>query len=53
MSQCQGQESRRLYKCFDIWARHVAPGHLVFTKITKMALSQLGERYKGHRGPLV
>ena len=30
MSNVKVTESRRLYKCFDIWARHVAPGHLVY-----------------------
>ena len=34
MYQCQGQESRRLYKCFDILARHVAPGHLVYYNLS-------------------
>ena len=29
-------ESRGLYKCFDIWALHVAPGHLVLNNLLQM-----------------
>ena len=28
MSNVKVTESKRQYKCFDIWAQHVAPGHL-------------------------
>ena len=31
MSNVKVTESKRLYKGFDIWARHVAPGHLVLS----------------------